>query len=334
MKNFRNFFIFSFILFLNNMLIYFCSNESINNNKLNSKSRELYSDICAIKNCLTCDNRNECIKCKNGYILSNKRCYTENCEMYGFCKFCDEYDCLKCLKGYRLNYGICDIKEHSRKKLYIRILIPLLIMTIVLFICLYYKRIIKHKISTGKIIRFIHPKSGFYQLQYETNEDIPIDKSDNNMFMGQEQKEKGEIKSPIVNNCVVCGNKNTYCISQCGCSLCLEHYKVIKIGKNIKCKIHDIFIKSKISFQMKERSKIRGNALEKFGLPKCPICKINNGTQSFNCGCTVRLCEKCFNDNVYILKYNQCPGCGSQYKQIKNIKKNNKSKAETLKKVK
>ena len=24
-------------------------------------------------------------------------------------------------------------------------------------------------------------------------------------------------------------------------------------------------------------------------------------------------CEKCFNDNVYFLKYNQCPGCGMPF---------------------
>ena len=93
-----------------------------------------------------------------------------------------------------------------------------------------------------------------------------------------------------------------WCISDCGCSICLDHYKMIKNGNSIKCRIHNVFITSKISFQMVEKSNIRGNALDKLGLPKCPICKINDGTQSFNCGCPMRVCEKCFNDNVYVFK--------------------------------
>ena len=32
----------------------------------------------------------------------------------------------------------------------------------------------------------------------------------------------------------------------------------------------------------------------------------------------MKICEKCFNDNVYILKYNQCPGCGMAYNPQKD----------------
>ena len=45
----------------------------------------------------------------------------------------------------------------------------------------------------------------------------------------------------------------------------------------------------------------------------CPVCKIKNGTVSFNCGCPVLLCTKCFNDNVYVFKFNRCPGCNKPY---------------------
>ena len=51
----------------------------------------------------------------------------------------------------------------------------------------------------------------------------------------------------------------------------------------------------------------------------------------------MKLCEKCFNDNVYILKYNQCPGCGNPYnpKKEKNSgfrfgRKKNKENKEGL----
>ena len=38
--------------------------------------------------------------------------------------------------------------------------------------------------------------------------------------------------------------------------------------------------------------------------------------------------EKCFNDNVYFLKYNQCPGCGMPYIPVSKIKKKKKVEEE------
>ena len=32
----------------------------------------------------------------------------------------------------------------------------------------------------------------------------------------------------------------------------------------------------------------------------------------------MKLCEKCFNEYVYILNYNQCPGCGMPYNPSKD----------------
>lgn len=173
----------------------------------------------------------------------------------------------------------------------------------------------------------MHPKSGFYKLEYEVKDELNFDIS-KNKILEKLSETNNEKATPIVNCCVVCNNKNTYCISDCGCSLCLEHYKQIKNGKSIKCKIHNIIISSKISFVMMEKSHLKGNALDKLGLPKCPICKINNGTESFNCGCSMRVCEKCFNDNIYVFKYNQCPGCGKKYNPIKMTVRWNKSGSE------
>ena len=342
MKIFCNILFFYFILFFNKLLEYHCQdNFQENNNNIEiedilgtERQLNINDGICNIKNCLTCDNRNECIKCKEGYELSHKRCYTKNCEIYGFCKFCDEYDCLKCIKGYKLNYGICDTKEKSRKKFYLLLFITTAIIILIIYLLCFYKKLIKEKISTGKVIKFIHPKSGFYQLHYEVNDDPNQDISKNKIFQNSNSENELEKATPEVNCCVACGNKNTYCISDCGCSLCLEHYKMIKSGKHLKCRIHNTIMVSKISFVMIEKSNIRGNALEKLGLPKCPICKLNDGTQSFNCGCPMRVCEKCFNDNVYVLKYNQCPGCGMPYNPIKKERKRNKSSEESIKKGK
>ena len=328
---------FHLIIYINKFLIYSCtiSFQKNNNNNFQFKNilikpRRLSNYICNIKNCLACDNRNECINCKEGYQLDNKRCYSKNCEIYGFCKFCDEYDCLKCLKGYKLNYGICDRRETSKKKLFMIIAVPMILLALIIYLCIRYKKLARIKISTGQVIKFIHPRAGFYQLNYENKNEI-VDMSRNKIFSSSNET-GSEKEPPVVKCCVVCGNKNTYSIADCGCSLCQEHDKIIKIEKNINCRVHNVILTSTISFKMAVKSDIKGNALEKLGLPKCPICKINDGTQSFNCGCPMRLCEKCFNDNVYVLKYNQCPGCGKPYIPIKNLKKRNKSSEETIKK--
>ena len=326
------FYIFYIIKFIN---FSFC-NISKQNNGITPKenifntSRFLSDSLCSIKNCLLCDKRNECIKCKEGYELDKRRCYNKNCEIYGFCKFCDEYDCLKCIKGYKLNYGICDQKEFSIKKLIlITSLTIICLFLIIYFYCRYRKRA-REKIETGQVLKFIHPKPGYYQLNFSSQEINKQESSQNKSLSSSTSESSGEKDSPKVNCCVVCGNKKTYSIADCGCSLCAEHFKIIKSDKEkIKCRVHNIFLSSTISFKMIVKSNIKGNAVEKLGLPKCPICKINDGTQSFNCGCQMKVCEKCFNDNVYVFKYNQCPGCGMPYNPLKNIKRKKQNGNDT-----
>ena len=337
MKNFKSLLKLQLIIFSLNFLSIVSYPISKNNKKLNliktntshTSQKKLSNEICNIKNCLVCENRNECIKCNEGFELDKKRCYSKNCHIYGFCKFCDEYDCLKCMKGYKLNYGICDQMEVSRKKLYFLIFIFILLIIFIIYICIRYKNIAKLKIATGQVIKFIHPKSGFYQLHYESTNENPDNSKQVISFNSSDNKlEKIQTLPPVVDRCVICEVKNVYAIADCGCSICLLHYKLIKRNQNIKCKIHNVTISSNISFKMAERSKIQGNAVEKLGLQKCPICKINSGTQSFNCGCKMKVCEKCFNDNVYVFKYNQCPGCGQKYNPIKMTVRWNKNSSE------
>ena len=121
-------------------------------------------------------------------------------------------------------------------------------------------------------------------------------------------------------NCIVCGKKKIYAFADCGCGLCKIHWKYIKYNnynEKINCRKHGTQLKS-IIFSLDNQSNIKGHAVEKLGLKKCPICKLNNGTQSFNCKCNMKLCEKCFNEYVYILNYSQCPGCGMPYNPSKD----------------
>ena len=313
-----------FLIYFKN-IIFFLQIKLFFQNEINSR-------ILTINNCLKYDS-NECIKCKEGYELINKHCYRINCAVFGFCKYCDDYDCLKCQQGYKLNYGICDKKLLSKKILFVKIIIPLILIFLIVYIYLYRRKKAKEKIETGQVIKFRHPKSGFYRMNFNfdkfatnnTSEDIIEFSQNKSLSSGPEMNEN---PSAEVNYCVVCGSKKTYAIADCGCSLCFEDYKMAKSDKEkIKCRIHNVFLSSNITFEI-YKSNIKGNALEKLGLSKCPICKINDGTQSFNCGCTMKVCEKCFNDNVYVLKYNQCPGCGMPYTPLTKSKKKKKIEEE------
>ena len=308
-------------------------NKKINSNTIESNKLRNLEVTCNIKYCLKCGKRNECVKCKNNYELVDKRCFSQKCEIFGFCKYCDEYDCLKCHKGYKLNFGICEIKERSKKILILKICIPVIIIILIIYLYLYKKKKAREKIETGQVIKFNHPKSGFYRLnfdKYNTNSEEFQEFSQNKSLSSSNSDSTGDRESPVVKVCVVCGNKKIYTIADCGCSICLDDYKIIKGEKEkMKCRVHNVFLSSNISFEM-YKSNIKGNAVEKLGLTKCPICKINDGTQSFNCGCPMKVCEKCFNDNVYVFKYNQCPGCGMPYVPIKHSKKKKKSHDEKI----
>ena len=203
-----------------------------------------------------------------------------------------------------------------------------------MYLCVRYQKKAKERIKTGQILKFSHPKSGYYQLYYEIDNNNSnnnnennnnIESSQNKSFGSTTSDTNGEKEIPVIKYCVVCHSKKTYSIADCGCSLCEKHFKNIKSEKErLICRIHKNYLSCNISFKMVAKSNIKGNALDKLGLPKCPICKINDGTQSFNCGCPMRVCENCFNDNVYVFKYNQCPGCGLSYNPIKNISKKKK----------
>ena len=289
--------------------------------------------VLSINACLKYENKNECIKCKEGFELINKRCYNINCAIFGFCKYCDDYDCLKCQKGYKLNYGICDKKVLSKKIIFLKIIIPLIVIIFIIYICIKRKKKAREIIETGQVIRLRNPRSGFYRMNFNFDKYISNNISEDIIDFSQNKSlssstNENIIPSAEVNACVVCGSKKIYGIADCSCSLCLDDYKLAKSDKEkIKCRIHNVFLSSNISFEI-YKSNLKGNAVEKLGLSKCPICKINDGTQSFNCGCPMRVCEKCFNDNVYVLKYNQCPGCGMPYVPITKTKKKKKNEKE------
>ena len=330
MKIFSNIFVYFhfFIFFL-----------QIKFSKSNESKLRIISLTNCTKNCIKCLEKNECLKCREGFELIDKRCYRTSCDVFGFCKYCDDYDCLKCQRGYKLNYGICDKKVLSKKILFVKIMVPIMVIILLIYYYLYRRKKAKEKIETGQVIKSRHPKSGFYHMNFEkyfqnSSSEENLSNSSQNKSLSSSVSDPSETPSAEVNYCVVCGSKKTYGIADCGCSLCLEDFKLARSDKEkIKCRIHNVFLSANITFEI-YKSNIKGNAVERLGLSKCPICKINDGTQSFNCGCPMKVCEKCFNDNVYVLKYNQCPGCGAPYIPLKIAKKRKKSREENINKEK
>ena len=281
------------------------------------------NQICNIKNCENCSDSNSCLTCKKGFELHNKSCYSTECSVFGFCNLCNNYDCIRCEKGYKLLYGTCDIKQNS--KLFIQVLsyiIPsfvIIIILIIFFICRYLD---KKKIVFVKdnIIKEKHPKCGNYiivnteksnlsnnetnisHISYlQTSSSSSFEKNKRNEKLNKKKENKG---------CILC-NKESIFICNCGCGLCKEHYNKIK-NENLICPIHNINLEKKFYFSLDKKSNIKGCAIENLGQQLCPICKINTAVQGFNCNCNMKLCLKCFNENVYVFKYNTCPGCGKK----------------------
>ena len=281
------------------------------------------NQICNIKNCENCSDSNSCLTCKKGFELHNKSCYSTECSVFGFCNLCNNYDCIKCEKGYKLLYGTCDIKQNS--KLFIQVLsyiIPSFVIIIILIIFFICRNLDKKKIVFVKdnIIKEKHPKCGNYIIVNTEKSNLSNDEtnishisylqtSSSSSFEKNKRNEKINKKKEN-KGCILC-NKESIFICNCGCGLCKEHYNKIK-NENLICPIHNINLEKKFYFSLDKKSNIKGCAIENLGQQLCPICKINTAVQGFNCNCNMKLCLKCFNENVYVFKYNTCPGCGKK----------------------
>ena len=286
---------------------------------------------CTIKNCEKCENTKLCLQCKEGFDIFQNLCYSTKCSIYGHCNLCTEFDCIKCENGFKLLYGTCDIKENSR--LFIPMLfyaIPSFVIIVVVAIYLFYRMNRKDKLHVIKdnIIKQKKPKCGSYIIiNCEKNNISNIHYNDNlsnlqttcssNLDSFSEEtikKEKNKNVNENENNkiCVICLKKRINYICDCGCCLCKEDYKKIKNGENIMCPKHKVNLKKNFVLTLEKKSNLKGNAIEKLGEKLCPICKINKANQGFNCDCNMKICMKCYNENVYVFKYNACPRCGKK----------------------
>ena len=153
----------------NNNINYLRNLELNLNNKTNVNDKNNNIILCNIKNCEKCEESNICLKCKNNYKLLNNHCYNTNCKIFGFCDYCDDFDCVQCIKGYQLNFGTCDKTVNDfKKKLILFILIPILLISFLIYLYIHIKIKNRKMIETGKVINLKHPQPGNYVILPET----------------------------------------------------------------------------------------------------------------------------------------------------------------------
>ena len=118
--------------------------------------------------------------------------------------------------------------------------------------------------------------------------------------------------------CVFCNSENVFMKSSCSCYLCYNHCNAIKryvlgiSGDEVKCPKHNSSI-SDVK-EIKEENILNvlietiPKSLKKDGI--CEICRKIEGTLSFNnCSCEAKICSQCYEDNMTLYQYRQCPFC-------------------------
>ena len=283
---------------------------------------------CYVANCNYCASKDQCDQCKPGYELLNSKCYNTQCQIFQRCKYCTELDCVHCEKGYRVSYGFCEIDETLFKlHIFLGVILPIFIITIIIISCiLYFKRRnkkISQKVISADIVGQRKTTSGQYIIINTTNItnsgtiSFNDEKSVSSSPIGIISKiKKNVISSKFKGNNNNSNNNNKHCIlceksifsfSTCGCGLCKEH----SIEKDKKCPIHNCLLEDNLVIKKEKKKKLekKNSNNSDDDCKMCHFCKIKKGTVSFNCGCPVLLCTKCFNDNVYVFKFNRCPGC-------------------------
>lgn len=164
------------------IMIILLLNQSNEQENTDANNTGVFTDIkCGTRNCVSCNKKSECIKCKPNYVLFNKRCYLDQCELYGECSYCTEYDCVQCNHGFKVSYGFCEeISFFNKHNLIIIISSAIGLITLVIiasFIYIKKKRkgrefISPHqltsKLSNGQYI-IINPQNNNFIFNSVTN---------------------------------------------------------------------------------------------------------------------------------------------------------------------
>ena len=305
---------------------------SLNNNPFISNTKTL--NKCNISNCLECSNFNECKICKADYININNKCFLKECSIFGNeCKYCSEFDCMSCKKGFKISYGFCEKEEYLVfLEKFLGLFLPIFIM-FVLFIFIFIfsknsKNLNKNKIVKAEIIKKKRPSTGQYIIYNNNQNNIKEEKKEKqNDEVSNQNTNLTEIEQFInfedihsefsigSNNCIICGRKCIFSFSVCGCAICREH-SVPQKGQTLICPKNNIPLNRKLYIKKSYKNlDIIPKDKNKY-IKLCPICNIEPAVKSFNCGCPLKICNKCFNDNLYIFQIKRCPNCNIPYKEV------------------
>lgn len=282
---------------------------------------------CYDSNCQECSNQRLCEECKSGFALVKGNCYYTQCSIYGQCDYCTEYDCIQCQPRFKLSYGFCEAtKDYIRLEVLFGVLLPLSIVIILSLMIIFIRRkrlrIQSKKVISADILSKKRPPPGQYIIINTTNITnsgvLNINNtqaSESNLTVRQEDNSNTNTSKLSVGECIFCRDKSIFSFTACGCGLCKKHYKESK-GELVYCPNHQSPIVESLVIK-KGRKELRVERLDNSSQCKmCYVCKIHQGTMSFNCGCPILLCSNCFNHNVFVFKFQRCPGCNEPYKGV------------------
>lgn len=280
---------------------------------------------CNQRNCHSCSEKEQCKSCSEGYTLNKTdfKCYYENCSLYGSCKYCSEFDCLECESGYEINYGYCEVSKSVRVKLILSVSI---IGALIIIIGITGSYCLKHnkgndieKTISATEVKQKHIPSGQYIIVSPRQNNLSFDLTVNSKIIVTETPINPSSISVIdrnqsIDKCVICNGKEITSFANCGCGLCKEHSKLkYQEDKYERCSKHQTIITESFVIKKAKKQHMELDFLRHI----CPICKMSPGTNSFNCGCPVFLCNHCFNDNMNVFKYKICPGCNNPFAPYK-----------------
>ena len=270
---------------------------------------------CNVKNCISCKTPNECYRCKENFTLSNYKCFSNKCEIYGFCKYCSEFECRKCLSGYKLEYGFCDELLEDKNILYYYVIPIFIIFLFIVFCIIKYIKYSRHAIISADVLNYRHPSAGSYIIVTPQRKEFNLmDNSINPTSASSTISNLGNDSPAEATKCVFCSKEKIFSFANCGCALCKEHTEMTNNeipNEKLECPVHLTPITRTLYIKRSKKSTLKGNAIEQLGgTSMCYLCKIFPADSNYVCQCGTKLCSRCYIGNLYIFKINKCPGCG------------------------
>ena len=243
---------------------------------------------CYDSNCGLCysPHKNSCVKCKNDFILINKKCGKQCDISFDHCRLCSEdtTQCIQCEKGYELINGTCSGLSRNIV-IIVCIVISILIIVVVMY-CLFNTTSLSKKFSVAEAIVGIPISNGQMVFEKGGNELVGLEDSITE-FNEKPKKEKKKISMEDSNYPQTL--TNTFDTE--------DNFKVTH-DNNMK--------KVPISNKLLIEDTIAGSS-ENLDTKTCDYCMIEPSVTQLKCGC--RFCEKHKDIKKLSRDKDTCPVC-------------------------